>query len=72
MRHKDFIEIHHYTAGEVECIDAIRSALGEEGFRAYCRGVAIAYLWRAPHKGAEAEDYRKTGFYVERLVEASR
>lgn len=33
----------HYTNGDIECIDAIRAALGKEGFIAYCRGNAIKY-----------------------------
>ena len=57
----------HYTQGGIECIDAMRAALGEDGFRAYCRGAAIKYLWRGPHKSAEAEDYRKALFYVRLL-----
>ena len=48
----------HYTAGDIECIDAIRAALGREGFVAYCRGSAIKYLWRCEHKGG-TEDMHK-------------
>ena len=40
----------HYKSGEVECIDAIRAALGAEGFRAFCRGNVIKYLWRCELK----------------------
>lgn len=58
----------HYRQGEIEAIDAIRSALGPEGFRAFCRGTAMAYLWRAPYKGTEATDYAKADFYVRRLI----
>ena len=58
----------HYTQGGVECIDAIRAALGDEGFAGYCRGAAIKYLWRAPHKGNAAEDYRKARWYVDALI----
>ena len=36
----------HYTDGDIECIDAIRSALGEEGFNSYCRGMVMKYTWR--------------------------
>ncbi len=52
----------HYTAGEIECIDAIRSALGREGFRAFCQGNVIKYAWRAQHKGRE-EDFKKAVWY---------
>lgn len=58
----------HYTQGSVECIDALEAALGADGFRAYCRGAALKYLWRAPHKGAELEDYRKAAWYIQRII----
>jgi len=57
----------HYTAGEIECIDAIRAALGREGFIAYCRGNAIKYLWRCEHKGG-TEDLRKAAWYLDRAI----
>lgn len=59
----------HYTQGGVECIDAIEAALGPEGFAAYCRGAAIKYLWRGPHKGAEKQDYEKARWYLNRLLD---
>jgi len=55
----------HYTAGGIECIDAIRAALGREGFLAYCRGNAIKYLWRCEHKGG-MEDLHKAEWYIHR------
>jgi hypothetical protein len=57
----------HYTAGEIECIDAIRAALGREGFLAYCRGNAIKYLWRCEHKGG-TEDLKKAKWYQEKAI----
>jgi len=57
----------HYTRGTIESIDAIRSALGDEGFVAYCRGQVIKYAWRAPHKGG-AEDLRKASWYATRAA----
>lgn len=58
----------HYTAGEIECIDAIRAALGPEGFVAYCRGNAMKYVWRAGRKGSAMEDLRKAAWYTERAA----
>jgi hypothetical protein len=55
----------HYAATGIECIDAIRSALGDEGFMAYCRGNAIKYMWRATRKNNEAQDYAKAGWYAQ-------
>lgn len=56
----------HYTQGDIECIDAIRSALGEDGFQAYCRGNVIKYAWRAGTKvGNTAEmDMQKAMVYA--------
>ena len=45
----------HYTQGEIECIDAIKSTLTEEEFRGYCKGQAMAYLWRERHKGGDTD-----------------
>jgi len=58
----------HYTQGGIECIDAMRAALGDEGFVAYCRGAAIKYAWRAPLKGTAAEDLRKGAWYLTRAA----
>jgi hypothetical protein len=57
----------HYNAGDIECIDAIRAALGREGFIAYCQGNAIKYLWRHEHKGG-VEDWRKADWYINRAI----
>jgi hypothetical protein len=58
----------HYTAGGIECIDAIREALGDEAFVAYCRGNAIKYLWRTGRKQNAAEDLRKAAWYCSRAA----
>ena len=59
----------HYTAGPIECIDAIRSALGDAGFVAYCRGCQIKYAWRAGLKDAAEVDLRKAAWYAQRAAE---
>lgn len=53
----------HYTEGDIECIDAIRAALGELGFADYCIGNVIKYLWRYRHKNG-TEDLAKALFYL--------
>lgn len=58
----------HYRAGNIECIDAIREALGLEGFLSYCRGNAMKYLWRAGLKNDEAEDLAKAAWYCTRAA----
>lgn len=58
----------HYQ-GEVECIDAIRSALGEDGFKAYCRGTSMKYIWRTGKKWDAEQDVRKAIWYLNQLLE---
>lgn len=58
----------HYTNGEIECIDAIRSALTPEEFRGYCKGNILKYTWRERRKG-HTEDLQKARWYLERLIE---
>ena len=58
----------HYTAGKIECIDALESALvGLQGVKAFCTGNAIKYLWRWQHKGG-VNDLKKAAWYIDRLV----
>ncbi len=58
----------HYRKGDIECIAAIRAALGTEGFRDYCKGQIIKYIWRAEHKGSPLQDYCKAEWYCNQLV----
>ena len=60
----------HYTQGEVECIDAIESALGRRGFEDYCTGAAIKYLWRWRHKGGK-QDLEKAAWYIDRIIKSA-
>lgn len=58
----------HYTAGEVECIDAIRAAVtGLSAFDGYLAGNVIKYVWRHAHKGGDV-DLRKARWYLDRLI----
>jgi len=57
----------HYTAGEVECIDAIKAAtVNLTGIKAYATAAAIKYLWRWSLKGG-SEDLDKAIWYINRL-----
>ena len=63
----------HYQGDGIECIDAIRAALGTDGFIAYCRGNAIKYAWRAGKKGPNAaEDMGKAAVYSKWAAEAAQ
>ena len=58
----------HYNSGEIECIDAIREALEPEGFRSYCQGNALKYLWRYKYKGHPKQDLEKAQWYIKRIL----
>lgn len=57
----------HYNKAGIECIDAIKAALGEDGFKAYCHGNIQKYLWRHPYKNG-LEDLKKAQWYLDKLV----
>lgn len=57
----------HYRQGEIECIDAIESALTPEEFRGYCKGNALKYIWRERYKGGD-ESLRKAQWYLDRIT----
>lgn len=59
----------HYGTGEIECIDAIRSALGPQGFLSYCKGNVMKYLWRYEYKNG-IEDLKKAEVYLGWMIEA--
>ena len=58
----------HYTAGDIECIEAIKAALTPEEFRGYCKGNGIKYIWRERIKGGD-ESLAKGRWYLNLLVE---
>jgi hypothetical protein len=70
-RPADPINPAHYRQGGVECIDAIASALGADGYSAYLRGQVLKYLWRGPHKGSAHQDYQKAEWYLQRLIQVT-
>lgn len=57
----------HYNQGDIECIDAIKSMLGLDGFIAYLRGNIAKYNWRLLHKGKALSDAQKLEWYNNRL-----
>jgi hypothetical protein len=62
----DPIDPSHYRQGGIECIEAMKVALGS-GFLGYLRGNAIKYLWRYDKKNG-VEDLKKARWYLDRLV----
>lgn len=58
----------HYTAGGVECIDAIEAAtVNLTGIEAVCTGNVIKYSWRWKLKNG-AEDLKKAAWYLHKLI----
>jgi hypothetical protein len=55
--------------GSIECIDAIKEALGAEGFESWCQGNAIKYLWRYKYKGSAKQDLEKSVFYINKIIQ---
>ena len=53
----------HYKGGDIECIDAIRAMLGQEGFIAYCRGTIVKYNWRLGLKDDPLVETGKAAVY---------
>ena len=58
----------HYTQGEVECIDAMVSAFGQEAVRDYCRLNAFKYVWRAKEKDSVESNTRKAIWFLRMSV----
>lgn len=71
VREANLIEHPAHYQGPVECIDAIASALGPEGFLAHCRGSVMKYVFRAGKKGPAAPDLAKAAWYAARAVEVA-
>lgn len=59
----------HYTAGGIECIDAIAAALTcqTDPMHAWLTGQVLKYIWRWPLKNG-LEDLKKAHFYLDRLI----
>jgi hypothetical protein len=56
----------HYTSGNIECLDAIKSALGDN-YKYYVQGNLIKYVWRFDHKNG-LQDLQKAQFYLNDLI----
>jgi hypothetical protein len=53
----------HYNQGNIECIDAIASALSPQELDGFVRGNVMKYIWRSPHKN-NIEDLKKAQWYL--------
>ena len=59
----------HYTAGGIECIDAIKASMSTEAFLGFLKGNAQKYMWRYEKKVAPVEDLKKAQWYLSKLIE---
>ena len=59
----------HYTKGEIECIDAMRSAMSKEAFGGYLKGAIFKYIWRYESKENPLEDLNKAKVYLSWLID---
>lgn len=60
----------HYCMSNIECIDAIESALGSsDRIEGFLQGNALKYIWRFRHKGKPIEDLQKAEWYLRRLID---
>ena len=59
----------HYCKGGVECIDAIKSSMGADAFRGFCKGNVLKYVWRYEDKGG-LESLEKARVYLGWLIDS--
>ena len=71
MKNDPYVNVNrpaHYTAGRIECIDAMEAAVtGLEGMDAVLTAQVLKYLWRWKKKNG-VEDLRKDEWYLRRLI----
>lgn len=58
---------HYQILPNLEVIEVIANILGDEGFRAYCKGNIMKYVLRADKKNG-LEDWKKAQMYLNWLV----
>ena len=66
MAKGDAINPLHYRKGDIECIDAMVAAYGEEEVRIYCKLAAFKYGWRRGDKDEEQQEVNKQIWYLRR------
>lgn len=68
MLPEDVANPSHYTSGDIECIDAIRASMTDEGFIQYLRGNVMKYIWRYDKKGFAKKDLEKAVWYITKII----
>ena len=59
----------HYNQGQIECVDAMRSAFGDAEVAIWAKIAAFKYLWRAGDKGPTKVDLEKCAWHTAKAVE---
>lgn len=57
-----------YKHGDIECIEAIKSALTPDEFRGFCKGCVMKYIWREKYKGHD-KDLLKASDYIAYMLQ---
>ena len=58
---------NHYCKGGVECLYAIKAALGDK-YEGFLAGNVLKYVYRYPDKNG-VEDCKKARFYLDKLIQ---
>lgn len=61
----------HYTAGSIECIEAIEAQLTPQEYRGFLKGNVAKYLWREKMKGG-TQSLEKAQWYLNALIQIDR
>ena len=62
--------LHYRLEGlELEGKDIIKSVLGKDGYKSWCHGTALKYLFRAGKKEDELKDFKKAKEYISWIIE---
>lgn len=56
---------------DIQCIDAMCAAFGEEAVAAFCRCNAFKYVWRCSSKNGN-EDIEKAIWYLNKYLELNK
>lgn len=56
------------TKIQIECIDAMRAAFGDEATAIFCKLNSFKYLWRSSSKGQNL-DIEKAQWYLNKFLE---
>lgn len=60
---------YHYTADNIECIDAMEHIFGRDAVIHFCMCNVFKYLWRRKYKDSEEQDTAKAIWYFNKAKE---